>query len=292
MSAYTDNFCYLPQLNNYEIFTAAYNAKSLVKVTCCIPYHGKLKDIMCYGHIKDVVGREAHMLITEREILSRPCKIYLNEFEYFFYLDRIFPQRMRLGYIGTGKILNIKNDTECNIAEMHLRFAAKGVERRMRRDKRIAWLPEYSKISGVIRLDAIPETKADLKNLILQHYRHNAGKPQIINISAAGACALMPDEAELKSLSTDTHFLLYIISDKLDMMNAAYVFLGKKIGVTSSDVSNMLKLRMQFTHEMDLTDDQVYFDWTEITQTGSERLGLFIEENSADKSADSDFLLR
>lgn len=290
MSSSTESFCYIPQSNNYEIFNAAHNAKSLVKITCCVPYQGKLKDITCYGHIKGVVGREAHMDIVEREVLNRPCKIYANEFEYFFCLDKTYPQRMRLGYLGTGKILNINKDADSNIAAMDLRFAAKSVERRMRRDRRIDWQSGYSKVAGVIRLDTIPETKLDLKNLIQQHYRHSGGSTQIINISAAGACALLPDEAELKSLSTDTHLLLYIISDRFDMMNAAYVFLGKKIGVTSSDVGNMLKLRMQFTHELDLATNMYHLDWVDIVQTGSDRLGSFIEEYCAGENGECDYI--
>ena len=34
----------------------------------------------------------------------------MNEFEYFFCLDKTYPQRMRLGYLGTGKILSIKKN--------------------------------------------------------------------------------------------------------------------------------------------------------------------------------------
>ena len=36
----------------------------------------------------------------------------------------------------------------------------------MRRDRRIDWQPEYAKTSGVFRLDAIPQDKTELKNLI------------------------------------------------------------------------------------------------------------------------------
>lgn len=289
MSSQTENYSYVPKSNNYEIYTAARNAKSLIKVTGCMLHQGKLKDIMCYGHIKSVEGREAFVTIVEQEVLSRPCKIYLNEFEYFFCLDKNFPQRMRLGYLGTGKILDVKKDRESNISAMHLRFAAKSVERRMRRDRRIEWQQEYSRVSGIIRLDAVPEDKLDLKNLIHQHYNSSAGKTQIVNISAAGACVLLPEEAELKSLSADTHLMLYILSDRSDMMNDAYIFLGKKIGVTSSSVSNMLKLRMQFTHELELHSTQFNLNWTEISNTGSLRLASFIDQYCRIENSECDF---
>ena len=108
------------------------------------------------------------------------------------------------------------------------------------------------------------------------HYLKNN---QFINISAAGACALLPDEAELKSLSAEANLLVYIISGKFDMINAAYVLLGKKIGITNSEVNGMVKLRMQFTHELDLTYNMVDLDWIEIANTGSTRLANFIDES-------------
>jgi hypothetical protein len=290
MAAHSESYSYVPKSNNYEIFTAARNAKALIKVTGCVRQQDKLKDVMCYGHIKSVEGREAFVNIVDQEVLSRPCKIYPNEFEYFFCLDKNFPERMRLGFLGTGKILNVKKDSESNINVMHLRFAAKSVERRMRRDTRVDWQPEYSKVAGVIRLDSIPADKHDLKNLIQQHYRNSAGNTQIVNISAAGACALLPDEAELKSLSPDTHLMLYILSDRFDMMNAAYIFLGKKIGVTSSGVNNMLKLRMQFTHELDLHSTPFHLDWEEISNTGSLRLASFIDQYCNIPNGECDFI--
>ena len=72
----------LPKSNIYEIYTAAYNAQTLVKITGCIQHDDKLTDITCYGRIKSIDGREALVVITEQEVLSRPGKIYPNEFEY------------------------------------------------------------------------------------------------------------------------------------------------------------------------------------------------------------------
>ena len=277
----------LPKSNIYEIYTAAYNAQTLVKITGCIQHDDKLTDITCYGRIKSIDGREALVVITEQEVLSRPGKIYPNEFEYFFCLDKDDPQRMRLGYLGTGKILNVITDAQGCITALQLRFSAKGVERRMRRDRRIDWQPEYAKAAGVFRLDAIPHDKTELKDLIKQHYRLFADSTQIVNISAAGACALLPDEAELKSLSAE-HLMLYIISDKLDIFSAAYIFLCKKIGVTSSSVSNMLKLRMHFTHELDLNNSSLNLTWIEISNSGSQRLGRFIDEYCHSENGDFD----
>lgn len=290
MSEIQESNSNIPKSNIYEIYTAARNAQTLIKIIGCIQHGDKLKDITFYGRIKSVDGREALVTIVEQEVLSRPGKIYPNEFEYFFCLDKDYPQRMRLGYLGTGKILNVITDAEGCITALQLRFSAKGVERRMRRDRRIDWQPEYAKTSGVFRLDALPEDKTELKGLIKQHYRLFEGTTQLVNISAAGACALLPDEAELKSLSAES-LMLYIISDKLDILSAAYIFLCKKIGVTSSSVSNMLKLRMHFTHELDLNNSTHNLKWIEISNTGSQRLGRFIDEYCHSENGDFDITI-
>ena len=184
-------------------------------------------------------------------------------------------------------ILDVITDASGSITALQLRFSAKGVERRMRRDRRIDWQPEYARASGVFRLDALPHDKTELKDLIKQHYRFFGDKTQIVNISAAGACALLPDEAELKSLSAE-HLLLYIISDGHDILSAAHIFLCKKIGVTSSSVSNMLKLRMHFTHELDLNNSTLNLTWVEISNSGSQRLGRFIDEYCHSENGDFD----
>ena len=115
MSEIQENNSNVPKANIYEIYTAAYNAQTLVKITGCIQNDDKLTDITCYGRIKSVDGREALVVIAEQEVLSRPGKIYPNEFEYFFCLDKDYPQRMRLGYLGTGKILDVADSTcKCN----------------------------------------------------------------------------------------------------------------------------------------------------------------------------------
>ena len=157
----------------------------------------------------------------------------------------------------------------------------------MRRDRRIDWYPEYSKASGVMRIDQIPATRHDLRELIQNHYHLAALRSQIINISAAGACALLPDAPELKSLSADHGLMLYIISDGINLADATYVFLCKKIGITSSDAVDTLKLRMQFTHELNLRNSNSSLSWSEIANTGSSRLNRFIQDICCDEKESS-----
>lgn len=266
------------QSNSSNIFYTAQTAKTLIKVTCSIKQDGIVSDVLCHGHLSEAIGREARLKIVEQTAMERPSKIYPNEFEYFFCLDKNYPQRMRLGYMGIGKILSVKKNSDHSIQSLLLRFAAQNVVRRMRRDRRIDWYSEYSKASGVMCTGQVPATRHELRKLIQNHYPLAALRSQIINISAAGACALLPDCLELKSLSVDPSLMLYIISEGFNnMIDATHVFLCKKVGIASSDAIDTVKLRMQFTHELNLRDSHCGLNWVEITNTGSARLGRFIQ---------------
>lgn len=268
---------------SYNIFYTAQDTQTIIKVTCCIKLNGILRDVTCHGYLSEAIGREAKLRVVEQTVIARPCKLYANEFEYFFCLDKNFPQRVRHGYMGVGKILGVKRDSNHNIQALLLRFPAQGVVRRMRRDRRINWNPEYSKTSGVMCIDRIPETKHDLKELVQNHYHLAALRSQIINISAAGACILLPDFSGLKSLSTDSGLMLYIISDEFSVLDATYVFLCKKVGVTSSGVIGALKLRTQFTHELNLRNSDCCLNWVEISNCGSARLERLIHNICSDE---------
>jgi len=282
MFASTERLGHASHAGNSNIFYTAQDTNSIIKVTCCIKLNGVLRDVTCHGYLSEAIGREAKLRVVEQTVIARPCKLYANEFEYFFCLDKNFPQRVRHGYMGIGKVLGVKRDLSHNIQALLLRFPAQGVVRRMRRDRRIDWNPEYSKTSGVMCIDHIPETKHDLKELVQNHYHLAALRSQIINLSAAGACVLLPDSSELKSLSADPGLMLYIIADEFSLLDATYVFLCKKVGVTSSDVVDTLKLRMQFTHELNLRNSDTSLNWVEISNSGSARLNSFIHNICSD----------
>lgn len=278
---------YTARSRNSNVFYTAQDVKTIVKVTCSIKLNGGIRNVLCHGHLSETIGREAKLRIVDQTIIERACKIYPDEFEYFFCLNRDYPQRMRLGYMGVGKILGVKKNADHSIQALLLRFAAQNVVRRMRRYRRIDWYPEYSKASGVMRIDQIPATKHDLRELIQNHYHLAALRSQIVNVSAAGACAILPDAPELKSLSDDHGLLLYIISDGINLADATYIFLCKKIGITSSDVANTLKLRMQFTHELNLGNSNSSLSWVDITNTGSARLNRLINDICCDEKESS-----
>lgn len=282
MFASTERLGHASHTGNSNIFYTAQDTNSIIKVTCCIKLNGVLRDVTCHGYLSEAIGREAKLRVVEQTIIERACKLYANEFEYFLCLDKTYPQRVRHGYMGVGKILGVKRDSNRNIQALLMRFSAQTVVRRMRRDRRIDWRAEYSKASGVMRIGCIPETKHDLKELVQNHYHLAALRSQIINLSAAGACVLLPDSSELKSLSADPGLMLYIISDEFCLLDATYVFLCKKVGVTSSDVVDTLKLRMQFTHELNLRNSDTSLNWVEISNSGSARLNSFIHNICSD----------
>lgn len=278
------------QANSYDFFSTAQEHHSVVKVVCCIEVMGMLRDIECHGYLKDVDGREAELECFRSETLARPPKLYPNELEYFFKIDRTFPQRARLGFKGTGRILEVKKSEDGEIVAIRLRFSSKYFMRRLRCEQRVTWTKEYSKAAGILHIDRFPESKAELRDLIQRHVHSSGNNLRIINISASGICAIVPDEGELKKISSDPDLLFYVISDEIDVAEAVYIFLCKKVGVTTGEEENTIKIRMQFTHELDMNNSSSSLKWNEISSSGSARLREFIQNNfSADEEEPSVF---
>ena len=287
MSVMPEQNEHMQQTNRYDFFSAAQRSHSIVKVVCCIEVRGALKDIACCGYLKNVEGREADLECSEVETLVRPPKLYPNELEYFFKIDKTVPYRARMGFKGTGRILEIKRNEEGNIVALRLRFASRYFMRRLRCEQRVDWNKGYSKASGILHIDHFPETKLELKELIEHHVHTSGNNLQIVNISASGLCAIVPDESELKKISSDPDLLFYVISDEMDVADAVYIFLCKKVGVTSGDEGNTIKVRLQFTHELDMNNDSPTLKWNEISGSGSTRLREFIQNNFTPSNEES-----
>lgn len=279
MSAMQEQQRHMLRTNSYDFFSAAEKKHSLVKVVCCLEVRGALQDIECHGYLKNVEGREAELECFQSAVLARPPKLYPNELEYFFKLDRSVPQRSRLGFKGTGRILEVKRNEHGDIFAIRLRFASRYFMRRLRCEPRVTWNKEFSKASGILHIDHFPETKTELKELIQRHVHTSGNNLQIINISASGLCAIVPDEIDLKKISSDPDLLFYIISDEIEVSEAVYIFLCKKVGVTTGDKENTIKVRMQFTHELDMNSNAATLKWNEISDSGSARLREFLQHN-------------
>lgn len=260
--------------HNHEAFAAAQRQKTLVKVACCLSWKGRPKDMILYGRLRSVTGREAVFVVLDREVLPRRCRMQVNTCEFFFCLDTRKGAAVveRLGYRGAGRIMGVKKNAREEISQVHLRLCNRCFVRRMRRDKRIMWRSRYCRASGVMRLVHLPQLVCDLKTLLHRHNHMPIADTQILNLSARGACALMRLEPELKSFSGKPDLLLYMIPDSPPPADVPYIFLGKKVGFLPAAHTEHLAVRMHFAYELDWSNPEQRLRWRDISPCGSSRL--------------------
>lgn len=110
MSMPSDDTSCIWNAHNHEAFAAAQRQKTLVKVACCLSWKGRPKDMVLYGRLRSVTGREAVFVVLDREVLPRRCRMQVNTCEFFFCLDTRKGAAVveRLGYRGAGRIMGVK----------------------------------------------------------------------------------------------------------------------------------------------------------------------------------------
>lgn len=291
MKQTSNDICCIWNSDDREAFAAAQRHKAFVKVACCIPWKGRPRDVVFYGRLRNVAGREATLVVQEAEVLSRGCKIHQYACEFFFCLARKNQSNglERLGYRGSGRVLGVKKNARGEISHVSLRLASRCFVRRMRRDKRIDWTNQYCHASGALRVTYTPEFRCDLTSLLHRHSHEADVETRIVNISASGACAWMPEEPDLKCLSGEPDILCYMVPAASSSMDQPYVFLGKKMGFFRSELPNILAVRMHFVYELDWEKDPHRLSWIEISDCGSSRLREHLGQYDRDASNDTWF---
>lgn len=269
----SDDTCCIWNAHNHEAFAAAQRQRTTVKVTCCLAGKGRPTDMILYGCLCSVTGREAVLVVQDREILPRRSRMQANTCEFFFCLDTKKEGVVveRLGYRGAGRVMGVKKNAREEISQIYLRLCNRCFVRPMRRDKRVMWRSQYCRASGVLRLLHMPQLACDLKTLLHRH-NHRAADTQILNISARGACALMPLEADLKKFSDKPDLLFYMVPNSRSRADTPYIFLGKKVGFLPAAHTEHLAVRMHFVYELDWDGSERLLRWSDISPCGSARL--------------------
>lgn len=283
-----DDICCIWNADNHEAFATAQRHRAFVKVVCCIPWKGAPKDVLLYGRLRNVSGREATLVVLQAEVLSRSCKIYQYVCDFFFCLDKRDPQNglERLGYRGEGRVLGVTKNGQGEVSQVHLLLGSKCFVRRMRRDKRIEWSEHYCRVSGALRVSRTPEYGCDLKNLLQTHRGTGAAGTPIVNISASGACLWVPDEPEIKSISGEPDILLYMIAAADAPNELPYIFLGKKLGYLREMQPNALAVRVNFVYELDCENPSNRLTWNKISGSGSSRLRTYLRRYEGEAKDD------
>ena len=263
-----------------EAFTNAMRQRVNVRVRCCILHEGKPADVLLHGRFRKVEGREVHFVVRHKEITQGKCKSEENTCEYFFCLEEETSSgRIRLGYQGAGLVLEVSYNEKNELRNLFLRLTNTCSTRKMRRDRRVSWSKERSRLAGVMPLEEVPATRAELRDLLTLYY--NSGQPNplpLINLSAGGACACVSEEIAQYSRSGNIFYLFFIVPSKAPASAPPHIFLSKKMGISRNVCEKGAGLRLLFAEELNWEFPGPALQWNDILASGSDRLRASLDE--------------
>lgn len=274
--------------NATEAFARAMRQRVTVRIKCCLPHEGKPTDIVMHGRLRSVDGREVLFMPRHTEVKQGKSKGEENTCEFFFSLEQREESGMsRMGYQGSGLILERNKDDKGGIRSLRLRLARSCAVRQMRRHKRVTWSKDRSRLAGITPLENPPTTRAELKELLAEYYALGRPNPlPLVNLSAGGACACLPEE--ISSIILASTYLFFIVPNKSADSEPPYIFLSKKMGTCKSLCDQGTALRLLFTEELDWFAPSQNLKWDDILASGSERLKNCLENYDDEDEADDE----
>ncbi|MDD4702240.1 MAG: hypothetical protein PHI96_08470 [Desulfovibrio sp.] len=274
-----NTFC-LWNSNNSEAFACAMRQRVSVRIRSCLLHEGRLTDMVLHGKFRSVEGREVLFIVRHKEIVPGKSKAEENSCEFFFCLEKESSSgKIRLGYQGPGLILEVGYSEKNELRNLRLRLSNNCSVRQMRRDKRVPWSPERSRLAGVVPLEVMPTTRTDLRDLLARHYKaSHSGPLPLVNISAGGVCACIPEELAKLSGSGSIPFLFFIVPSMAQPTEPPYIFISKKMGLCRNMYEEgTAALRLLFTEELNWDSPGPNLKWVDILASGSSRLRACLE---------------
>ncbi|MBB5144269.1 hypothetical protein [Desulfovibrio intestinalis] len=266
--------------NTTEAFANAMRQRVSVRIRSCLLHEGNLADMVFHGKFRSVEGREVQFIVRHKEVIPGKSKALENTCEFFFCLEEESSSgKVRMGYQGPGIVLEVGQNEKNELRNLRLRLAKDCSVRQMRRDKRVPWSTDRSRLAGVVPLEDVPATRTDLRALLAQYYNSSHPNPlPLVNISAGGVCACIPEELAKLSLTSNFSYLFFIVPNKAPASAQPYIFLSKKMGLCRNLCDEGTALRLLFTEELNWDSPGPNLKWNDILASGSSRLRTCLEE--------------
>ncbi len=143
----------------------------------------------------------------------------------------------------------------------------------MRKDKRLNWKDEYTNLLGLLVVSDPPANRQALRAEIKAYYKtHSERRPNLINLSAGGACLSVDADLARRALMAHELYLFFLAPAFAGQGEPPHIFMGKKVGTYRDAHERTLALRMRFIYELDWDKSQFALHWADIEFSGSERL--------------------
>jgi hypothetical protein len=266
--------------SSFVIFGEVQRKKLPVDVRCGISLDGNCVDVALSGLFAKIENNSAIYVIDQMTPLPGKSSEDEKSCSFSFILDRQHPSGSieKLNFSGRGTIVEVKKNADGKPEQLLLRLAPNLATNKVRREQRLNWKAEDTKVLWCFAMPELVEKMEDLRASITAHYQAVKGSvnAELKDISASGACLRVMDDSHAKKFSLNDYHMLFFVP-----MNAAghppFTFLGKKVRASRKNVDGTSLMPLHFHYELDWSKSSQILTWIDIQHIGSERMRHFIK---------------
>lgn len=207
---------------------------------------------------------------------TEPGVAILFEFSFVLNIVCMAGYPLPILHHGHGQIHGVHRDEEGLTLTIWL--SPHFTTRAIRRHERLDWQPYMKATIGLRIVSPLPKKRIFLRPIVDAILRDEENRPEIMNISAGGACLLVHRELASHSMAESSSFLM-IFSPFAAHGTPPHIIQCRKSGIRpDSEIGPFVGLRLQFVREIDWEKSADDLVWRNILAYGSEAFGAMVEQ--------------
>lgn len=238
-------------------------------------------DVTLTGRYVGLTGQLAQFVVEDFDPVYGSAFPPSPECEYTFAALTKLPEGgdAKIEYGGRALIVDQELQRNNLPESLLLKISPPSRLRRLRRHARQACPDDLFLMPGLMLIDQEPINRRRLLALLGHYYRQkNRPKPEIVDISAGGACLRSADSRCHRFLGAEDSYLFFFFSENDGLLNSPTVFMGKKVGILRGDGSAHAGMRIRFMKELLWTGPNEELKWIDIEADGSQTITRMLEE--------------
>ena len=271
-----------PELD--DVIQRAIQSRSAVHIKSLLPLDKcNFADATLIGRFSAIYANyQAQFLVDAFDLSPTSNFPAAPECEYLFQVDNVAPKgaKSRMEYGGRAFIVDSELKKNNLPSGLLLRLSFPSSIKRLRLHARCQC--DRVMMPGLMLIDQNPPTGRRKLLALLAHYYQDQKrpKPEIVNISAGGACLRTYDAYCQKFLGADENYLFFFFTNDGQDIKTPHVFICKKVGAFRDQKSSNAGLRLKFIRELVWTRPEDDLKWRDVDSTGSAVLKNVLEQSA------------
>ena len=256
--------------SSFEIFNEVRRKKLTVGLRCGISLNGENVDVALNGCFSEVNDNAVIYDIAAITPLTGKSSGDEKNCSFSFIHDRHSSEGVeKLNFTGRGTIIEVKTTEDGKPTQLLLRLAPHLLTSKARREERLNWKHEDTKVLWCMVVRYPPEEMQSFREIIAVHYKAVQGNTtaKLKDISAGGACVWLADDSAAKKFFINDYYMLFFVPAHSPGLSP-FVLLAKKVGKDRKGEQSGLFIHLRFCYELDWNRSGKTLVWTNMENIG------------------------